>query len=844
MLDARSLPTAIGQLLKNNNYDVQFGVEIHGAEVDIVAVPIGDPYGRRLFIEATIEYVDNTKYGKDASKFLLLAKREPSAALIIVSSTGFTPSVRERAEEAGVNIETYDQFFRKFERYEKYTSSVVSNGELVNLSGVYEEANFEDSHGVDYATDWLTVWAKDDDPEARWLIVLGEYGTGKTCLTQVLQYRWTKEYIENPIFRLPLRITLRDFSRQFDARALIHHALDNNNLGHINIDFIFQLIRQQRLILLLDGYDEMAQFMTPRMRRDCLAALAELSRDGARGILTSRPNYFTEDEEIRVFEALYNELSGSSISVLRLQQDIVDREKSVDSLIESHLLNRFERTLRDLNPGQTEALVRRKLGDDTGGCDIVLSVLHRVFRASEAGERTSLSGKPVIVSYLLDVLDQLRADEDSSGSEGLTEWSIYGVIVDRLMLRDLIRSPDLSAQKRRTFLESLALEVSTINGAVIKEDRFRTLVDAEFHSELRMLDSDDRRRAIDQLFEDLRSSATLTRTASGDGWIFSHSSLREFMAARSMLRSLDEARSANSSTKVTALMQHLVATMDSADIETALQKLVILWQSRSQYHGIGRLLCLLWEALEIRGTRFNEKHSLSFFNSTSGGSAFVPLDDVRLSRLNFRLECFPDICLFDFTGSELEELTFDRCDLSESKFNTSIIGSTVFNHCNLRNADFEGAALIECIFDNCDLTGADFKGLDADSIIFARIGIDRELLRVEGDDLKGFLRYFGAFTDDVTKFKTLQFHPKFSVISKILGRLSQQKNHQVVGLTQRGEAQRDPQLARQFLNHLIKSGLATQRQTMVSLTAEGRNVVGTFEREELDIRIAAFLEQR
>jgi len=56
--------------------------------------------------------------------------------------------------------------------------------------------------------------------------------------------------------------------------------------------------------LLLDGYDEMAQFFNSRERRQCLEALATLSADGAKGIITSRPNYFTLSEELQVFEAL------------------------------------------------------------------------------------------------------------------------------------------------------------------------------------------------------------------------------------------------------------------------------------------------------------------------------------------------------------------------------------------------------------------------------------------------------------------------------------------------------------------------------------------------------------
>ena len=58
----------------------------------------------------------------------------------------------------------------------------------------------------------------------------------------------------------------------------------------------------------VDGYDEMAQYMHLRERRVCLEALAGLSAQGARGIITSRPNYFSETEELQLFELLYRDI--------------------------------------------------------------------------------------------------------------------------------------------------------------------------------------------------------------------------------------------------------------------------------------------------------------------------------------------------------------------------------------------------------------------------------------------------------------------------------------------------------------------------------------------------------
>lgn len=70
--DSKSLPLAITRLFELNNYTVQGPLHIHGAEIDLVAHHKSDPFSVPIYIEATIEYVDNSKYGKDVGKFALI----------------------------------------------------------------------------------------------------------------------------------------------------------------------------------------------------------------------------------------------------------------------------------------------------------------------------------------------------------------------------------------------------------------------------------------------------------------------------------------------------------------------------------------------------------------------------------------------------------------------------------------------------------------------------------------------------------------------------------------------------------------------------------------------------
>lgn len=97
LFTTESLPKAVADLLRLNNYEVSESVHVNGAEIDIIAKSLSDPFANTIYIEATAEYVNNTNYGKDATKFLLVKEKDASCVCISLSSVGFTAEVIERA---------------------------------------------------------------------------------------------------------------------------------------------------------------------------------------------------------------------------------------------------------------------------------------------------------------------------------------------------------------------------------------------------------------------------------------------------------------------------------------------------------------------------------------------------------------------------------------------------------------------------------------------------------------------------------------------------------------------------------------------------------------------------
>lgn len=818
-----------------NNYSVDGPVHIHGAEIDLVATPKGDPFAARVYIEATIEHVDNEKYGKDVGKLALIGERDRDARRLIVSSRGFSLPVRERALASRIDTLTYEELFAKFERFEPYLRLALDDDGLseilAQLDEVYEEPFFVDSYGRDQATDWLTAWYRHDGESRHpWLVVVGEYGTGKTALTRVLLRRWLMAHRSDPSAPVPFRIELRDFTRQFDANGLLHHFLDHNGLGHIPIDFVWSLIRSGRVVLLLDGYDEMAQYLSARERRVCLEALAALSSGGARGILTSRPNYFSEAEEFHLFDVLYRDLEGRSSFTLPSIAALKEEESALDELIEAQFLRRHERSLQDLSAQQTEDLVRRILASDAEGASVVIEILRRVFRSDEGGAERSLSGKPVIITYLLDVVEQLKSLPDGTAPKTLTEWDVYTLVVDQLMLRDLKQAGRVQPARRRKFLHAFAVWLSQKDNATASEDQFRDLIQREFRQDLRRYESSQRQVELENLFEDLRRSGTLSRSVepSRSGWRFSHNSLREFLLTEKMLESLSRGVSLGAGdVPITDAMRAFVRSQGVDQLKGYAADLARSWASRQDNRWVGQFLVLMWDSL-LELAKEAEHPSREVMSMLSSG---VPqLDNVSLSRIALS-EVRRPVPLSDvnFHRSELTDVSLAAAELVRANFTECILESVDLSDANLERAVFRDSVLVDLNLARSIVTGADFRGVDADLSIFVE-AVDSGVMpaRLTGRAAIGYLRYAGALTDEIDSYWVLRHHPNFAIVEKVCARFSEHSPRQRLGVEQKGVSARNVPFARRFVAHLETWGFVevrSGRADVLYVTQKGRAAV-------------------
>ena len=98
--------------------------------------------------------------------------------------------------------------------------------------------------------------------------------------------------------RIPLLIRLRDASTPFTINELLSFYLEQHCGIRAPISLFHNLMKEGRIILFLDGFDELTDKSDIEFRKKYFNEISKIFYNQNKIILTSRPGYFVTDEEI------------------------------------------------------------------------------------------------------------------------------------------------------------------------------------------------------------------------------------------------------------------------------------------------------------------------------------------------------------------------------------------------------------------------------------------------------------------------------------------------------------------------------------------------------------------
>jgi predicted NACHT family NTPase len=337
---------------------------------------------------------------------------------------------------------------------------------------------------------YIDLWM--DDPAKEHISVLGEFGTGKTWFA--FHYAWTalqryqqakQKGTQRP--RLPLIITLRDYAKALNVENVLAGFFFTQHNIRLNSEVFDQLNRMGKLLLIFDGFDEMAAKCDRQQTINNFWELAKVIVPGAKVILTCRTEHFPEAKEGRALLNAELKASTANLSGETPQFEVLELAAFDDDQI------------RQVLSYQADA-------------ETVAQVMNNP-------QLLDLARRPVMAELILESLPDIQAGKPVDMSR------VYLYAVRRKMERDIKAERTFTSLADKLFFlcelswEMLSTDQMSLNYRLFP-DRIRRLFGAAVQAE----------KDLDHWHYDMMGQTMLIRNAEGD-YSPAHRSLLEFFVA-------------------------------------------------------------------------------------------------------------------------------------------------------------------------------------------------------------------------------------------------------------------------------------------------------------------------
>ncbi len=338
-----------------------------------------------------------------------------------------------------------------------------------------------------YINRWL------DDPAKEHISILGEFGTGKTwfafhyACTALQRYRQDKERGgKRP--RLPLLIPLRDYAKAVSVESLFSEFFfRKHEIPLPGYSAFEQLNRMGKLLLIFDGFDEMAARVDLQAMINNFWELAKVVVPGSKAILTCRTEHFPEAKEGRALLNAELKASTANLTGEPPQFEVLELEKFNDDQIRKVLSFRTE-----------PATIEKVMGNP---------------------QLLDLARRPLMTELILEALPDIEAGKPVDISR------IYLYAVRRKMERDIKTERTFTSMADKLYFlcelswEMLSTDKMSLNYRLFPE-RIRRLFGAEVQEQ----------KDLDHWHFDMMGQTILIRNSEGD-YTPAHRSLLEFFVA-------------------------------------------------------------------------------------------------------------------------------------------------------------------------------------------------------------------------------------------------------------------------------------------------------------------------
>ncbi len=507
----------------------------------------------------------------------------------------------------------------------------------------------EDGWIEGYIDRWL------DDPAKEHISILGEFGTGKTWFA--LHYAWVavqryrdaqRRGVQLP--RLPLVIPLRDYAKAVSVESLFSEFFFRQyEIPIPGYSAFEQLNRMGKLLLIFDGFDEMAARVNRQEMINNFWELAKVVVPGAKVILTCRTEHFPEAKERRALLNAELQASTANLTGETPQFEVLQLEKFNDEQIRQVLLFQAEDTT--------------------------------VEKVMDNPQLLDLARRPVMTDLILEALPEIEAGKPVDMSR------VYLYAVRRKMERDIKAERTFTSLADKLYFlcelswEMLSTDQMSINYRLFP-DRIRRLFGSVVQEE----------KDLDHWHYDMMGQTMLIRNADGD-YTPAHRSLLEFFVAYKFAAELGMLAD-----------DFTVLAQGQSNLEIRATPQDYTWSAyfRKQVNAVGEILPIallkgfVTESLEVLRESFGKapltKAVIDLMLGMVGDCQSL-VDAIEVTRGRSSSEV-------GYVGGNAATLAvkLDKGALERRNFSGAVIRGADFTEASLQDTNFNEANLVSCVF--------------------------------------------------------------------------------------------------------------------------------------------------
>lgn len=249
----------------------------------------------------------------------------------LVARSGFANNCHAAAQRNLVQLLTWDQLLRSLVDFRPSLDALVRQYQGTALERLHVENDVVLQAEIDAGRPARTplgaaVRAWIDTPGANALVLLGDFGVGKTSFCRRLAAELAADHRKAPdATRVPVLVDLREAAT---ATAKLENILVDHFQRHASTTVLpsalLHLNREGHLVLVFDGFDEIIGYVDPARHLDHLRELLRAAEGRAKVIITCRTHYFRDrPDEVRRLVGSSEMLSRPNAT--RLYEELASR---------------------------------------------------------------------------------------------------------------------------------------------------------------------------------------------------------------------------------------------------------------------------------------------------------------------------------------------------------------------------------------------------------------------------------------------------------------------------------------------------------------------------------------